>query len=150
MSDSSFYYTKMHFLFAKPPLIWKSCETFFAWHQSRELLPSFQRQYQNWVMRKRKSNCESSTHMRNSAHIVLGILEEMKENAIQTPIYLHLIFAILQFEISSLMNWIFSLFQTWILQATAGKKIQFKLGKKSSSSNSIFQTGEFQKSSADR
>lgn len=58
-------------------LIWKSCETFFAWHQSRELLPSFQRQYQNWVMRKRKSNCESSTHMRNSAHIVLGILEKL-------------------------------------------------------------------------
>ena len=32
------------------------------------------------------------------------------------PIYLHLIFAIY-----SLMNWIFSRFQTWILQATAGK-----------------------------
>ena len=30
---------------------------------------------------------------------------------------------------SSLMNLIFSLFQTWILQATAGKKFQFKLGK---------------------
>ena len=38
------------------------------------------------------------------------------------------------------MNLIFSLFQTWILQATADKKFQFKLGKKSSSSNSIFQT----------
>ena len=58
-----------------------------------------------------------------------------------SPIYLHLIFAILQLEISSLMNFIFSLFQTWILQA-AGRKIQFKLGKKTSSSNSIFQTRE--------
>jgi len=63
-------------------------------------------------------------------------------------IYLHSIFAIYQFEISSLMNLIFSLFQTGILQATAGRKIQFKLGKKSSSS--IFQTGELQKSSPDR
>ena len=33
---------------------------------------------------------------------------------------------------------------------TAGEKIQFKLGKKSNSSNSIFQTRELQKSSADR
>ena len=57
-------------------------------------------------------------------------------------LYLHYIFAILQFEISSLMNLIFSLFQTWILQATSGRRIQFKLGKISSSSNSIFQTGE--------
>ena len=39
-----------------------------------------------------------------------------------TPVYLHLIFVILQFEISSLMNWIFTLFQTWILLATAGRK----------------------------
>ena len=37
-------------------------------------------------------------------------------------IYLNLIFTILQFEISSLMNRIFILFQTWILQATAGRK----------------------------
>ena len=66
------------------------------------------------------------------------------------PIYLNLIFTILQFEISSLINWIFSLFQTWILQAIAGRKIQFKLGKKSSSSNLISQTGELQKSSANR
>ena len=57
-------------------------------------------------------------------------------------IYLHLI---LQLKISSLMNLIFSLFQTWILQATADRKIQFKLGKKCSSSNTIFQTGELQK-----
>ena len=42
------------------------------------------------------------------------------------PIYLHSIFAIFQFEISSLTNLIFSIFQTWILQATAGRKIQFK------------------------
>ena len=44
-----------------------------------------------------------------------------------TLIYLHSIFEILQFETSSLMNLIFSLFQTWILQATAGRKIGFKL-----------------------
>ena len=30
-----------------------------------------------------------------------------------------------EFETSSLMNWFFSLFQNWILQATAGRKIQF-------------------------
>ena len=65
-------------------------------------------------------------------------------------IYLHLIFTISQFEISSLMNLITSQFQTWILQATADRKIQFKLEKKSSSSKSIFQTGELQKLSADR
>ena len=40
-----------------------------------------------------------------------------------------MIFAILQFETSSLMNWILSLFQTWILQSRAVRKIQFKLGK---------------------
>ena len=45
------------------------------------------------------------------------------------PIYLHLIFAILQFEISSLMIFIFGLFQIWILEATADRKIQFKLEK---------------------
>ena len=91
------------------------------------------------------------THMRNSAHIVLGILGEMKENAMQALIYLHLIFAILLFEMSSLMNWIFSLFQTWILQATAGRKIQFKLEKKNQfPSNLLLQTWELQKSSADR
>ena len=45
------------------------------------------------------------------------------------PIYPHLIFAIVQFDISSLMNFFFILFQTWTLQATAGRKIQFKLGK---------------------
>ena len=33
--------------------------------------------------------------------------------------------SVLDFKVSSLMNWIFDLFQTWILQATAGKKIQF-------------------------
>ena len=44
-----------------------------------------------------------------------------------SPIYLYLIFAILQFEISSLMNLIFSLLQTWILQTTEGRKIQSKL-----------------------
>ena len=48
------------------------------------------------------------------------------------------------------MNWIFGLFQTGILQATQAVNIKFKLGKKSSSSNSIFQTGILQKSSADR
>ena len=37
------------------------------------------------------------------------------------PIYLHLTFAIVQFEIS---NWIFSVFKTWILQATADRKIK--------------------------
>ena len=44
----------------------------------------------------------------------------------------------------------YGLIQTWILQATSFRKIQFKLGKKSSSSNWTFQTGELQKSSADR
>ena len=51
-------------------------------------------------------------------------------NNTKNPIYLHPIFAILQFEISSLINWIFSLFQTGILQAAESRKIQFKLGKK--------------------
>ena len=40
------------------------------------------------------------------------------------------------------------LFQAQITQATAGRKIQTR--KKSSSSNSIVQTGEYQKASADR
>ena len=65
-------------------------------------------------------------------------------------IYLHLIFEILQFEISSLMNWIFFLVWTGFLKATQAVKIQFKLGKKSNWSNSKFKTGECQKSSADR
>ena len=44
-------------------------------------------------------------------------------------IYLHLIFDILEFEISSLMNWIFFLGWTGFLQATQTVKIEFKLGK---------------------
>ena len=40
--------------------------------------------------------------------------------------YWNCIFKILKFEISCLMNWIFSLFKTWILQATAGRKIDFE------------------------
>ena len=63
--------------------------------------------------------------------------------------YRHSIFILFQFEISSLINLIFRLFHTGILQATAVTKIQFKLGKKSSSSNPVSQTGELQKSSAD-
>ena len=39
------------------------------------------------------------------------------------------LFAIFLFEIFSLMNLISSLFQTWTLQATVGRKIQFKLEK---------------------
>ena len=54
------------------------------------------------------------------------------------PIYLHLIFDILQFEISSLMNWIFFLVWTGFLQATQAVKIQLKLGK-----NPIHQTRNF-------
>ena len=42
--------------------------------------------------------------------------------------FLHCIFSILQFEISSSMNLIFSLFQTWILQAE--KSSSNKLGEK--------------------
>ena len=62
------------------------------------------------------------------------------------------IFYILQFEISSLMNWIFFLVWTGFLQAAQAVKIKIKvhIRKKSSSSNLKFQTGEFQKSSADR
>ena len=66
------------------------------------------------------------------------------------PIYLNSIFAIFQSKIFGLKNLIFILFQTCVLQATAGRKIQFKLGKKSSSSNSIFQTGELENFSADK
>ena len=74
-----------------------------------------------------------------------GIKFVMKEHSWRIPtVCLHLIFVILQFEISSLMNLIFGLFQTWILQATTGRKIQFKLGKKSSSSNLIFQKNSTQ------
>ena len=40
------------------------------------------------------------------------------------------LFAIFLFEIFSLINLIFSLFKTWILQIKAGRKIQFKLGEK--------------------
>ena len=40
------------------------------------------------------------------------------------------LFAIFLFEIFSLINLIFSLFKTWILQVKAGRKIQFKLGEK--------------------
>ena len=52
--------------------------------------------------------------------------------------------------ISSLINRIFFLLWTGFLQATQAVKIQFKLGKKSSSSNSKFQTRECQKPSAGR
>ena len=51
---------------------------------------------------------------------------------------------------SSLIDRIFFLFWTGFLQATQAVKIQFKLGKKSSSSNLKFQTRECQKQSVDR
>ena len=51
----------------------------------------------------------------------------------------------MQIEISSLINLIFSLFQTWILQAKAGRKIQ--LGKKNPvqtrKKNQVYQTPYF-------
>ena len=50
-------------------------------------------------------------HQKLSNHTEHEISKELHMNA-KPPIYLHLIFAILQFEISSLMNWIFRLFQT--------------------------------------
>ena len=43
------------------------------------------------------------------------------------PIYLHLIFAILQFEISSLMNWIFFPSLNWIFLPAVAKEIQIIL-----------------------
>ena len=58
------------------------------------------------------------------------------------PIYLHLIFDILKFEISSLINLIYCLCS--LQKSSSNQK------KKSSSSNLIFPTGECQKSSADR
>ena len=61
-----------------------------------------------------------------------------KSTKAKPPIYLHSIFAILHFEISHLMNLMFSLFQTGILQATAGQKIQLKQGK-----NPVHQTRYF-------
>ena len=59
-------------------------------------------------------------------------------------IYLHLIFAILQFEISILMNW------TGFLDYYKLEFYSLQQAGKSSSSNLIFQAGELQKSSADR
>ena len=56
---------------------------------------------------------------------------------------------VLQFEISSLMKWIFSQFDLLLLLVQPAK-IQFKLEEKSSSSISKFQTRDCQKSSADR
>ena len=50
----------------------------------------------------------------------------------------------------SLMKLIFGQFQTGIFQAAQAVNIKFKLGKQSSLSNLIFQTGIFQKSSTDR
>jgi hypothetical protein len=64
-----------------------------------------------------------------------------------TP-YLHFIFAIFQFEISSLMNLIFSTFQTFTDYCRQKNAVQTE--KKCSSSKWIFKTGELQKSSADR
>ena len=43
------------------------------------------------------------------------------------PIYLHLIFDIFEFEISSLMNWIFFWVWTGFLNPTQAVKIEFKL-----------------------
>jgi hypothetical protein len=57
------------------------------------------------------------------------------------PIYLHSIFEILQFEISSLMN-----ISNWNFTGYSSQKNPVQTRKKIS----IFQTGELQKSSADR
>ena len=52
-------------------------------------------------------------------------------------IYLHLIFAILQFEISNLMNWIFLVVWTGIIWLLLPVKFKFKLG------NAVHQIGYF-------
>ena len=62
------------------------------------------------------------------------------------PIYLHMIFEKSSLKTLGWMNLIFCLFQTWILQATQAVKVKFKLDKKSSSSNLIFQIWFFKKS----
>ena len=77
----------------------------------------------------------------------------LKVYIIQKEIHYPLIYLHWIFTITYPVWWTWSLvyvFQTWISQATAGWQMQFKLGKKSSSSNSIFQTREMQKSSAYR
>ena len=49
------------------------------------------------------------------------------------------------FKSSSTYNWIFCLFRIRFLQAIQAVKIQFKIDKKSSSSNQIFQSRDFKK-----
>jgi len=46
------------------------------------------------------------------------------------PIYLHLIFARFQFEISSLMNWIFWSISNWNFAGYTGSKYQVQTGEK--------------------
>ena len=97
----------------KPPFPW-AC-SFWPGNQEKSL--TWRLQSVSWVWSESKCN-EYATNM--------------------PPIYLHLIFDILQFEISSLMNWIFFLVWTGFLQATQAVKIQFKLGKKSTLSTQNF------------
>ena len=121
-----------------PPLVIDLVDSFRTWHSRCQRL---------YVFRRHQFVAISIKNVKRRTH--LNIRHFYRQRPIP-PIYLHSFYAILQFEIWSLMNLIFSLFQTGILQATAGRKIQFKIEKKYSSSNLIFRTVELQKSSADR
>ena len=77
--------------------------------------------------------------------IILSVKMQARKNENYTlrdvfpPTYLYLIFEILWFKKMDLMNLIFSLFQTWIWQATEGRIFLFKLGKR----NPVHQTWHF-------
>ena len=94
--------------------------------------------------------------LKNQVRIMNLIFFSSLNLIVLLPVPLSICTSFLQFSILKYQVWptwfiqtaIFSLFQTCTLQA--GRKIQLKLGKRSSSSNPIFPTGELQKSSADR
>ena len=74
----------------------------------------------------------------HNCHFFLEKENQSKVETIWLPspsIYLHLIFDTIQFEILTLMNWIFFLVWTGVLQATQALKIRCKIVKKSSLSN---------------
>ena len=111
----------------------KFCSKIRGWYKITKSVFDF---FLDLIKSQNQNSLVQNKILAQKKFVICNMICSKKGTFSYTPIYLHLIF-----ELSSLMNWIFSLFQTRILQATAGK-------------NPIHQTWYFKldisKSSADK
>ena len=126
------HHKQTHSIYINIYLLWTDPHTKFIWFFLNFVLTILIQSHQSLLISKPfeidSQNCQSNEPTWQN-HWWTNYLKSFFYLDYKPPIYLHSIFEILHFEISSLMNLIFSLFQTWILQARASRKIQIKLDK---------------------